>query len=120
MKHRIALLAACAALSVTMSTIASSSPVQLPLGYLPLAESQPVIDKTLVAHLSPDISKLTARERATVAKLLEAGSIFEDLYEEQRYPGAVAARAQLYALDQRLGSPAETRNLITLYYMNRG
>ena len=120
MKPCTIIVAACAALSVTMSTIASSSPVQLPLGYLPLAESQPVIDKTLVAHLSPDISKLTARERATVAKLLEAGSIFEDLYEEQRYPGAVAARAQLYALDQRLGSPAETRNLITLYYMNRG
>lgn len=120
MKHRITILAACAALSVTMSTIGSSAPVQLPLGYLPLAESQPVIDKTLVAHLSPDISKLTPREKATVAKLLEAGKIFEDMYEEQRFPGAVAARTQLYALDQRLGSPAETRNLITLYYSNRG
>ncbi|HET6463030.1 MAG TPA: NUDIX hydrolase, partial [Candidatus Krumholzibacteria bacterium] len=87
---------------------------------LPLAESQPVIDKTLMAHLAPDISKLTPRERATVGKLLEAGQIFEDLYEEQRYPGALAARTQLYALDQRLGSPAETRNLIVLYYMNRG
>ncbi len=118
--RRIALVAACAALSVTMSTVASSSPVQLPAGYLPLTESQPVIDKTLIAHLAPDISKLTARERVTVSKLLEAGEIFEDLYEEQRYPGAVAARAQLYALDQRLGSPAATQNLITLYYMNRG
>lgn len=120
MKYGIALVAAYAALSVTMSTIASSSPVQLPAGYLPLTESQPVIDKTLMAHLAPDISKLTPRERVTVSKLLEAGEIFEDLYEEQRYPGAVAARAQLYALDQRLGSPAETQNLITLYYMNRG
>jgi hypothetical protein len=102
------------------SISSSAAPVKLPAGYLPLAESQPIVDKTLMAHLSPDVSKLTERERTTVNKLMQAGNIFEDLYEEQRYPDAVAARAQLYALDQRLGSPADTRNLIILYYMNRG
>ncbi len=116
MRH--ALLVGLLLLGGTAMTNAAT--VQLPSGYMPLTESQPVIDKTLVAHLSPDVSKLTPRERATVDKLLAAGQIFEDLYEEQRYPGAVAARAELYALDRRLGSPPETANLITLYYMNRG
>jgi hypothetical protein len=102
------------------SIAGNAAPVKLPAGYLPLAESQPVIDKTLRAHLAPDISKLTERERATVNKLMQAGNIFEDLYEEERYPGALAARAQLFALDQRLGSPPDTRNLLVLYYMNRG
>jgi len=118
MKHLPVTVAMCAML---LNSIAGhAAPVKLPAGYLSLAESQPIIDKTLMAHLSPDVSKLSERERATVNKLMQAGNIFEDLYEEQRYPGALAARAQLYALDQRLGSPADTRNLIVLYYMNRG
>lgn len=107
-------IALCAAVA------ASAAPVKLPAGYLPLSESQPIIDKTLHAHLSPDLSALTTRERATVDKLLQAGQIFEDLYEDMRYPGALAARAELYALDRRMGSPGETTNLVTLYYMNRG
>lgn len=106
--------------SLGMEEQAGSAPVKLPEGYLPLAESQPVIDKTLRAHLSPDLSKLTPRERATVDGLVQVGQIFEDVYEDMRYPGALEARANLYALDRRLGSPVETGNLITLYYMNRG
>jgi hypothetical protein len=118
MKHLSVSVIMCA---VLFNSIASNAaPVKLPAGYLPLADSQPVIDKTLMAHLAPDVSKLTERERATVNKLMQAGNIFEDLYEEQRYPDALAARAQLYDLDRRLGSPADTRNLIVLYYMNRG
>jgi len=120
MKRRTLFLGACTVLSLSMNSPTSASEIKLPSGYLPLAESQPVLDRTLVAHLSPDMSGLTARERTAVDRLVAAGCIFEDLYEEQRYPGAVAARAQLYALDARLGSPAETRPLITLYYMNRG
>jgi hypothetical protein len=126
MMHHVKSMAACAALCAWMSAgafaapPAAVTPVKLPAGYLPLAGSQPVIDKTQRAHLAPDVSKLTARERATVDKLLEAGNIFEDLYEQSRYPQALAARAQLYALDRRLGSPAETGHLITLYYMNHG
>lgn len=108
----------CAAAVAATPVVAA--PVKLPGGYLPLDESQMLIDKTLMAHLSPDLSALTPRERATVDRLLQAGEVFEDLYEIQRYPNALEARAQLYELDRRLDSPADTRNLITLYYMNRG
>ncbi|HEX6789716.1 MAG TPA: NUDIX hydrolase, partial [Candidatus Krumholzibacteria bacterium] len=105
---------------VVMACVAIAAPVQLPKGYLPLSESQPMIDKTLRAHLAPDVSGLSARERATVDRLIKAGQIFEDLHQEMRYPGAIAAREALFALDRKLGSPAETTNLVTLYYMNHG
>jgi hypothetical protein len=89
-------------------------------GYLSLAESQPLIDKALRSHMSYDMSKFTARERATVDKLARAGDILEDLYEVQRYPNALEARTNLYALDRKFGSTAQWTNLITLYYINRG
>ena len=94
--------------------------MSIPAGYLPVAESQPILDKTLRVHLSPDLSKLTQRERGTVNILLEVGSTFQDLYEDMRHPKAIAARKQLLQLDKRLGSPVETGNLITLYYGARG
>jgi hypothetical protein len=122
MNRCIVNLLAGAALSVSLFVAGTviAAPARLPEGYLPPAESQPLIDKTLRAHLAPDVSGLSAHERAAVDKLIQAGEIFEDLYEEMRYPHALAARDALFALDQRLGSPAETANLITLYYMNRG
>jgi len=111
--------AGAAALALVACTVLAA-PVELPKGYLPLAESQQMIDKTLRAHLSPDVSKLTPRERATVEKLVQAGAIFEDLYQVMRYPQALSAREALFALDKKLGAPPETTNLVTLYYMNHG
>ncbi|HET6348229.1 MAG TPA: NUDIX hydrolase [Candidatus Krumholzibacteria bacterium] len=119
MKTKTTLLMLIAILIAVVHAERAAS-VTLPEGYMPLAESQPVVDKILRAHLTPDVSTLTPRERATVDKLMQVGRVFEDLYEVQRYPNALSARAQLYALDKRLGSPAETANLVTLYYMNRG
>lgn len=113
-----AMVAVFVALATTRAGLAA--PAALPAGYLPLAESQPMIEKTLRAHLSPDVSTLTPRERATVERLMRVGVIFENLYQEMRYPRAIAAREKLFALDRKLGSPAETGNLVTLYYMSRG
>jgi hypothetical protein len=57
-------------------------------GYWPLEKSQPIIDKTQTIRLEPDLSKLTDGERKAVAKLIEVGQIFQQLYEEQRHPQA--------------------------------
>ena len=61
----------------------------LPAGYWPLEKSQPIIDKTQTIRLSGDLSKLSEGERKAVAKLIEAGQIFQKLYEEQRHPEAL-------------------------------
>ncbi|MEP6919806.1 MAG: NUDIX hydrolase [bacterium] len=92
----------------------------LPPGYWPVEKSQPIIDKTQTIRLAPDVSHLSPGERKAVEKLLEAGKIFQTLYEQQRHPEATAASLKLIALDKSLGSPVATQNLLTLFRLNQG
>jgi len=92
----------------------------LPAGYWPLEKSQPLIDKTQTITLSGDLSKLTDGERKAVAKLIEAGQIFQKLYEEQRHPQALSSYRALVELDKRTGSTPATQNLLTLYRLFQG
>jgi hypothetical protein len=100
-----------------------SAPAQtakLPAGYWSVEKSQPIIDKMQPTKLAPDISGLSAGERRAIEKLNEVGKIFQNIYERQRDPQAVEARTALEQLDKRLGSPAATQNLLTLYRLNQG
>lgn len=92
----------------------------LPAGYWPLEKSQPIIEKTQTITLSPDLSKLTDGEKKAVAKLIEAGRIFQKLYEEQRHREALSSYTALEQLDKRTGSKPETQNLLTLYRLFQG
>src|SRR2546428_1203415 len=92
----------------------------LPAGYWPLEKSQPIIDKTQTIRLAPDLSQLSAGERAAVAKLLEVGKIFQDLYEKQRHIHALSSYVELVQLDKRTGSKPATQNLLTLYRLFQG
>ena len=92
----------------------------LPAGYWPLEKSQPLIDKTQTIRLSGDLSKLSEGEKKAVAKLIEAGKIFQKLYEEQRHPEALSSYRALEQLDKRTGSTAATQNLLTLYRLFQG
>jgi len=92
----------------------------LPAGYWPLEKSQPIIDKTQTIRLSGDLSKLSEGERKAVAKLIEAGQIFQKLYEEQRHPEALSSYRALEQLDKRTGSTSATQNLLTLYRLSQG
>jgi hypothetical protein len=92
----------------------------LPAGYWPLEESQPILDKTQAIKLAPDLSQLSAGERSAVAKLLEVGKIFQEIYEEQRHHQALSSARDLLQLDQRSGSSPATQNLLTLYRLNQG
>jgi hypothetical protein len=97
-----------------------ASGATLPTGYWPLEKSQPIIDKTQTIRLEPNLSHLSGGERKAVGKLIEVGMIFQDLYEHQRHPQALASRRDLQQLDQRLKSPAVTQNLLALYALNQG
>ncbi|MEP6636850.1 MAG: zincin-like metallopeptidase domain-containing protein [Acidobacteriota bacterium] len=92
----------------------------LPPGYWPTEKSQPIVDKTQTIRLATDISHLTAGERKAIEKLLEVGKIFQALYEQQRHPQAVSSFHELVLLDKRMGSPATTENLRTLYRLFQG
>ena len=92
----------------------------LPTGYWPLEKSQPLIDKTQTIRLTSDLSKLSEGERKAVAKLIEAGQIFQKLYEEQRHPQALSSYRALVQLDKRTASTPATQNLLTLYRLFQG
>jgi hypothetical protein len=65
-----------------------AQPAPAPAGYTSeLAKA--ILDKTQEIRLAPDLSRLSADERRAVAALLEVGSIFQRIYETQRYPDMV-------------------------------
>ncbi|MDQ3181184.1 MAG: NUDIX hydrolase [Acidobacteriota bacterium] len=114
--------------ALILTTFVGYSPAQttkqatenLPKGYWSIEKSQPVLDKTQTIRLAPDVSSLSAGERQAMEKLIEAGKIFQDLYELQRNPQSVAARKMLEQLNKQNGSSAATENLLTLYRINQG
>lgn len=92
----------------------------LPPGYWPLSTSQPIIDKIQTIYLAPDLSGLSKGELTAIDKLNQMGKIFQTLYELQRNPQSVSSLEELEQLDERLGSPTATKNLLTLYRLNHG
>ncbi len=59
------------------------------------AQTREILDRTQTIRLAPDISHLGEGERQAVAKLIEVGRIFQDIYEDQRHRAALAARERL-------------------------
>jgi hypothetical protein len=104
--------------ALTVSSFAQTA--KLPAGYWTAEKSQSIIDKMQSTRLAPDISGLSQGERRAIEKLNEVGKIFQTIYEQQRHPEAAQARKALEQLDKRLGSPAATQNLLTLYRLNQG
>lgn len=89
-------------------------------GYWPLEKSQPIIDKTQTIRLAPDLSQLSVDERRAIGNLLEAGKIFQSIYEDQRHKQALSAQRDLLQAANRAGSSQAMQNLLTLYRLNQG
>ncbi|HWH18534.1 MAG TPA: zincin-like metallopeptidase domain-containing protein, partial [Allosphingosinicella sp.] len=79
------------------------------------AQVQAILERTQTTRLAPDISHLSAGEREAVAKLIEVGRIFQDVYEDQRHRQALAARAAF----AKANDP-HSRDLATLYRLFQG
>ncbi|MEO6393193.1 MAG: NUDIX hydrolase, partial [Pyrinomonadaceae bacterium] len=120
MKVLISSLLLMAISSTVLMQTGKRTPAGLPAGYWPVEKSQALLDKTQTIRLAPDLSHLTAGERRAVALLLEVGKLFQTIYEDQRHGQALEAYHKLVALDQRMGSPAATKNLLTLYRLAQG
>ncbi len=59
------------------------------------ADTRRVVDNTQVLRLAPELSGLSEAEHAVVRNLLEAGQLFQELYEIQKHPDAERARESL-------------------------
>lgn len=97
----------------TITSVAAQS--QLPRAAWPSAKVQAILEQTARTRLGPDLSHLTAGERTAVARLLQVGGIFQDIYEQQRHRHALTARAAL-----EKATDARSRDLLTLYSLNQG
>src|SRR6185436_9712513 len=93
---------------------------QIPTGYWPESKSKEILDKTIAIRLAPDLSRLSAEEKAALKPLLEAGRIMQRLYEDAKHHEALTSYDNLRTLDARLGSPPRTKNLRTLFRLFQG
>ncbi len=103
--------------SCTASKVAS---VKLPEGYWSEEESQEILGKTLTIRLDPDLSHLGDTEREVVRILLEVGEIMHELYLVSRHHQALRSYDDLVALDEKLGQPKATQNLLDLFRLAKG
>lgn len=78
-------------LLVAFSTVASA---QSQSQWSP-AQTQEILERTQTIRLEPDVSHLREGERIAVAKLIEVGRIFQDIYEDQRHRAALSVRGDL-------------------------
>jgi hypothetical protein len=105
--------AALTSVALLATTVAAQPPAPRPAW--PAEKVQAVLERTARTRLAPDLQHLTAGERAAVAKLIEVGRIFQDLYERQRHAGALSARAAL-----EKATDARSKDLLTLYRLFQG
>src|ERR1043166_6490181 len=119
----IKLLAVMLVLSLCATVFSQPGPKRpgtWPAGYWPLEKSRPIIEKTQTIRLAPDLSQLSAGEKAAVAKLLEVGKIFQRIYEDQRHHQALSSYQKLWDLHMHIGYSTPTENLLTLYRLFQG
>ena len=118
-RNSMSVLGVSAAL-FAQSALAEPQADNVPPGYWPLEQSQLLIDRTRFVRLAPDLSGLSNGERIAAAKLLEAGAIFQALYEQQMHVQALSSYRALQDLDRQQQSSKATQNLLTLYRLNQG
>ena len=106
-------LALVAAATLSLSPLTAQAP--RPAAVYSPAQARAILDRTETIRLAPDISHLSEGERLAVAKLIEVGRIFQNVYEHQRHRGALAARAALEA-----ARDPHSRDLATLYRLFQG
>ena len=111
---RIALLPAFLLLLFAALPTPASAQAPAPREWSP-AQAKAILDKTQTVRLAPSLAHLSPGERIAVAKLLEVGRIFQDVYEQQRHRNASTVRA---ALSRR--TDAHGRDLYKLYRLNQG
>src|SRR5210317_2212075 len=79
---------------------------ELPEGYWSLQQASEVLAKTRSITLDPDTSSLTTAEKAATENLIQAGIIFNRLYEDSLHPQALESLAELNRLGAQGGQQA--------------
>ena len=110
-------LAAIAALALAAGCTAPSPPES---GALDAGARRAILDKTVELRLDPDLSSLSAEERAAVGHLLRAGEIIERLFELANHRQSPEVRARIDAAAAARGATDDARGVAELYRLNSG
>ena len=86
-------------------------------GYWSMEQAKEVIDKTRLVVLDPDISSLSAAEKATAAKLMKAGEVLNRIYQDSLHAEALASLQSLQAIHT---GGEHTQALLDIYYRSAG
>jgi hypothetical protein len=93
---------------------------ELPEGYWPPKQTQPILDSRREVTLAPDLTHLSDAELEAIDELLAAGRIMHSLYEQQLHEEALEAKQRLDDLHAAAADPDATRKLLGLYYLFKG
>jgi hypothetical protein len=102
-------------LAVAPAALEAQAPAEAPAREWTPAQAKEILDKTLTVRLAPSLAHLAPGERVAVAKLVEVGRIFQNIYELQRHRSALQIRDALARRTDPHG-----RNLGTLYRLFQG
>jgi len=105
------------AILITGPGLESSQAQTLPEGYWSLEQATEILDKTRTITLDPDLSSLSPAEKAAAEKLIQAGIIFNRLYEDSMHPEALESLQSLQALHT---GGEHTAALLDIYYRSKG
>jgi hypothetical protein len=109
-------LAATTALSLVLATgITLAQP--LPDSYWSQQQAIEILDKTRHVFIDPDLGALTAGEKAAASKLIAAGHIINQLYEDSMHPQALSSKLALQSLNR---DAQHKQSLLDLYYIFKG
>ena len=97
-----------------MQSISADS---VPEGYWSLQQAGEILDKTRTIVLDPDLSSLRAAEHAALSKLIQAGIIFQRIYEDSMHSQAIDSLQALQGLDQ---GAEQKQPLLDIYYRSMG
>jgi hypothetical protein len=89
----------------------------LPTGYWSKEQAKELNDKTRLVVLDPDTSSLTNAERSAAAKLIQAGELFNRIYQDSLHSQALESLQALQALHT---GGEHTQALLDIYYRSAG
>ena len=102
------------------SRIDSGGSGRLPSGYWPADRVRATLDATLVIDLPSIPSNLSPAEHETIRRLVAAGRIFDDVFQDQFHHQALTSRDDLRALHETMGRGAQTLDLLELQDLSQG
>ena len=106
--------------AVISSTADPDGSTGLPKGYWPADRVRAILDTTLVIELATLPAGLSPAEQETVRRLVAAGRILDEVFQDQLHHQGLKSRDDLRSLHETLRGGSGTRELLELQDLSQG